>query len=96
MTTFFFLLLLMRGKRIQIALKAGHHRPASETHLMAFRWGADDGPTLKDGFGSFEIFQGVPTSIAKKPYIFVKFQGMGGGGGPAPLSPSGSAHEGPA
>ena len=87
MTTFFFLLLLMRGKRIQIALKAGHHRPASETHLMAFRWGADDGPTLNDGFGSFEIFQGVPTSIAKKPYIFVKFQGVGGGVGVRPPCP---------
>ena len=29
----------MRGERIQIALKEGHHRPASETR-------ADDGPTL--------------------------------------------------
>ena len=28
--------------------------------------------------------------MAKKPYIFVIFQG--GGGGPDPLSPSGSAH----
>ena len=26
----------------QIPLEAGHHRPASE----AFRWGADDGPTM--------------------------------------------------
>ena len=54
----------MRGKRIQIAIKAGHYRPASETPC-----------------------------IAKKPYIFVIFQG-----GPEPLSPprsppSGSAHE---
>ena len=32
LTTFFF---SMRGKRIQIALKAGHHRPASE---MPFKW----------------------------------------------------------
>ena len=43
---------LIRGKRIQIALKAGHHRLASETPLkwrfalMAFRWRVDDGPTL--------------------------------------------------
>ena len=35
--------------------------------------------------GSFVIFQGIRTSIAKKPYIFVIFQG--GGGGPDPLSP---------
>ena len=36
--------------------------------------------------GSFLIFQGIPTSIAKKPSIFVIFQG-GGGGGPDSLSP---------
>ena len=34
---------------MQISLKAGHHRPASETPLMAFRWRADDGPTLNAG-----------------------------------------------
>ena len=34
-------------------------------------------------------FSGDLASIAKKPYIFVIFQG---GGGPNPLSPSGSAH----
>ena len=35
------------------------------------------------------IFQGIQTSIAKKPYIFVIFQGGGGGGGGGqdPLSP---------
>ena len=32
---FFFFFFLVRGKRIQIALKAGHHRPASET---PFKW----------------------------------------------------------
>ena len=26
-----------------------HHRPASETPLLAFRWRADDGPTLNAG-----------------------------------------------
>ena len=35
------------------------------------------------------IFQGIRTSIAKKPYICVIFQG---GSGP-PVPPSGSAHE---
>ena len=34
--------------------------------------------------GSFVIFKGIRTSITKKPYIFVSFQG----GGP----PSGSTH----
>ena len=37
------------GERIQMPLKMGHHRPASETHLMAFRWRADNGPKLNDG-----------------------------------------------
>ena len=47
---------------------------------MAFRWRADDGPTLNGWLGSFVIFQGIWTSIAKKPYIFVIFRGGGGGG----------------
>ena len=34
-------------------------------------------------FGSFAIFQGIWTKIAKKPYIFVIFQGP---------APSGSMH----
>ena len=61
---------------------------------MAFLWRADDGPTLNAGWlGSFVIFQGIQTSIAKKPYIFVIFQGGGGGGGSGPLvPPSGPPH----
>ena len=43
--------------------KMGHHGPASETPLKLW---ADDGSTLND---SFVIFQGIRTSIAKKPYI---------------------------
>ena len=31
-----------KGKEVQIALKAGHHRPASGTPLNWFRWRADD------------------------------------------------------
>ena len=53
---------------------------------MAFRLRADVGQTLKAGLVAF--FSGVWTKIAKKPYIFVIFQG-GGGEGPDPLSPSG-------
>ena len=53
---------------------------------MAFRWRANDGQTLNYGFCSFVNFQGILTGIAKKPYIFVIFQGAD------PLSPSGSAH----
>ena len=43
---------------------------------MAFRWRADHVPTLNAGF------QGIWTRIAKKLYIFVVFQGVGGGVGP--------------
>ena len=39
----FFFLFLIRGKRIQIALKAGHHGPASET---PFKWRFAGGPML--------------------------------------------------
>ena len=48
---------------------------------MAFRRCADDGPTLNTGLTA-AIFQGIGTYIARKPYIFVIFQG-----GPDPLSP---------
>ena len=48
---------------------------------MAFRWQADDGPTLNAGLVAFD-FKEIRTSIAKEPYVFVIFQG-----GPDPLSP---------
>ena len=47
---------------------------------IAFRWHADDGPTLNAGLVA-AIFQGIGTCI-RKPYIFVIFQG-----GSGPLSP---------
>ena len=43
-------------------------------------------PNIEFFLGSFMIFQGIWTSIAMKPNIFVIFQG-GGGGGPDPWSP---------
>ena len=51
--------------------------------LMVFRWHADDDLTLNSGLVALS-FKGIRTSFAKKPYIFVIFQG-----GP---DPSGSAH----
>ena len=47
-----------------------------------------NGPTLNAGLVA-AIFQGIRTCIARKPYIFVIFQG--GFGPPAP-PPSGSAY----
>ena len=82
-SNFDFFFLVDEGRGIQIPLKVSHHRPASE---MAFRWPADDGPTLNAGLVVC-CFQGFQTSIAKKPYIFVIFQG-----GPDPCPPSGSTH----
>ena len=81
---------LPKGKRIQKALKAGHHRPASETPFNGVKLDGRWWPNIKCWLGSFVIFQGDRTSIAKKnPYILWFY---GGRGGPDPLSPSGSAH----
>ena len=45
-------------------------------------------PNIECWLGSFVIFQGIRTSIAKKPYIFVIFQGGGGQDGLShPLDP---------
>ena len=46
-------------------------------------------PNIECWLGSFVIFQGIRTSIAKKTYIFVIFRGTGP---PAPPPPSVSAH----
>ena len=59
----------MRGERIQLPLKAGHHRPANKT---PFTWRFAGGPMVAQNeywIGCFVIFQGILTSIAKKPYI---------------------------
>ena len=46
LTTFFFFFYFDEGWKDQNTTIAGHRRPASE---MAFRWRADDGPTLNAG-----------------------------------------------
>ena len=44
---------------------------------MAFHWHADDGQTLNACLVAL-ILQGIRTCIARKPYIFVIFQGVRG------------------
>ena len=70
---------------IQIPLKSGHHWPASKT---PFKWCFTGVPMMAQHW-MLGIFQGIRTSISKKPYIFVAFHGGGGGGGggPDPLPP---------
>ena len=50
--------------------------------LKAFRWHADECPTLNAGLAA-AIFQGIRTGIARKPYIFVIFSVWGSGPGSA-------------
>ena len=86
---FFFFFLVVEGLEDSNITKnvpsSARQRNAIE---MAFRWRADDGPTLNASLVA--LCQGIRTSIALKLYIFVIFQGGGGGGGP-PVPPSGSA-----
>ena len=58
---------------------------------MAFRWRADDGPTLNAGLVHVALlfFNGSGPVLLNKPYIFCNFSG--GSGPPAP-TPSESAH----
>ena len=78
--TFFLFVLFFcgDGERIEMPLKVGHHRHASETPL---KW-----PTIECWFGSFVIFRGSGSILLGNPIFFVIFRGGGGGGGD-PLSP---------
>ena len=84
--TFFFVVLffLDEGVENQIHFFGGPHRPASETPLKWRFAGVRMMPQHGCWLGSFVIFQGIWTSSAKKPYIFVIFQGGGGSGPHAP------------
>ena len=59
--------------------------PPAKRHVNGRRW-----PNIECWLSSFVIFQGIRTSTTKKTFSFVIFQG--GGGGPDPMPPSGSAH----
>ena len=72
-----------KGERIQISLKTGHHRPASETPLngvsLACRWW----PNVECWLGSFENSWGSGPVLLRNSIFFFIFQR----GGPDPLSP---------
>ena len=57
---------------------SGKKKKINQMWIIACRWW----PNIECWLGSFVIFQGIWPSIAKKPYLFVIFQG-----GPDPLSP---------
>ena len=63
----------------------------SSARQRAFRWRADDGQTLNTGLVAV-IFQGIRTSIAKKPYIIPVLWFFGGWEVQTPAS-SVSAHD---
>ena len=79
----FFLFCFVFSDEGRVDPKTTISRPSSA------RQRAVDGPTLDAGF-CFMLFQGIWTSIAKKPYNFVIFRGRGSG---LPVPPFESAHE---
>ena len=90
---FLFFSFFFRGERLQRPPKAGNYRPASKT---PFQWRFAGGPIVAHGgMLTWQLcdFQGIRTSITRKPYKFVIFRGGGGGSGP-PVPTSGSAHAG--
>ena len=66
-----------------------HHGPPAKRHLNGVSLAGQLWPNIECWFGSFVIFQGILTSIVKKPYIFVIFSE----GVKTSCPQSGSAHE---
>ena len=65
-------------ERTQLSLKRVIIGPPAN----AFRWRADDDPTLNADFVALWVFQVIRSTFAKLPYS------CPGGGGPDPLSPT--------
>ena len=80
---------LMRGGGSKYHFKRAIIGPPAKRHLNGVSLACRCWPNIECWLGSFVIFQGIRTSIAKKPFIFVIFQG-GPASSPPPLS--GSAH----
>ena len=76
-----------KGSEAPKTTKSGQLSACQQNTIeMAFRWRADNGPLFDADLAACD-FQGIQTSISRKPFKFVIFQG-----GSDPLSPSGSAH----
>ena len=73
---------------ILIALKVGHHRPASK---MPFKWrfAGQRWPYIECWLGSFFRGSGPVLLFSKEPHIYVILQGVGVR---TPCPPSGSEH----
>ena len=74
-----------RGETIQANTTVSGPSSAHQQNAIyfAFPWRADNGSKLNAGLiGSIVVFQGIRTSIAKRPYILVICQG--GSGPPIP------------
>ena len=66
LTTFF--IFFFKGERIQISLKAGQHRPASETPLNGVSLACPWWPNVECWLGSFESFRGSgPVLLRNSP-----------------------------
>ena len=52
--------------------------PPAKSHINGVSLAYRRWPKIESWLGSFVIFQGIRTSIAKKPYIFVIFHGRSG------------------
>ena len=79
------------GERIQIPLKAGHHRPASETPSNGVSQTARYWPNIGCWLGSFLIYRGSGPVLLSNP-IDCAFS-RGGVQTPCPLSESAHGKE---
>ena len=74
--------LVDEGRETKNHCKQGIISPPAKRHEMAFRWRADDGPTLNAGLVA-AIFRGSGPVLLENP-IFCDFSGGGGSGPPVP------------
>ena len=84
-TFFFFFFFSCLGERgSEYHYKWAIISPPAKRHIngvsLAGRWW----PNTECWLVSFVVLQGIRTNIAKKPYVFVIFQGGGGSGPPVP------------